>query len=97
MIDQQTAGFVHLYPLFSSVAMEPIWLLNDLWVHESFRQQGIGSVLLETATEFARELGALRLELEADVVNTSAQAIYEAKGWKKNTKYFHYSLTIRDE
>jgi len=94
IINQQLAGFTQLYPLFSSVSMESIWLLNDLYVANDYRQQKIGSLLLETATQFARELGALRLELEADVTNSTAQAMYESRGWKKNTKYFHYTLSL---
>lgn len=93
-VDEKPVGFTQLYPLFSSVSMEPIWLLNDLYVLDPFRKQGIGSLLLDTATLFAREIGAFRLELETDVSNSAAQAMYEARGWKKNTKYFHYTLSL---
>lgn len=96
-VDQDLAGFVLLYPLFSSVSMQPIWILNDLFVADAFRQRGIGSVLLQIATEFAKELGVLRLELEADVVNKQAQSLYESRGWKKDVKYFRYTLTLCDE
>lgn len=93
-VDQNVAGFVLMYPLFSSVSMEPIWILNDLFVADDFRRRGIGSVLLQTATEFAKGLGALRLELEADIVNKQAQLLYESRGWKKDVKYLRYTLTL---
>src|SRR4051812_10742069 len=34
------AGFVQLYPLFSSTRMQRLWLLNDLYVDERFRGNG---------------------------------------------------------
>ncbi|MGH8426671.1 MAG: hypothetical protein ACRES7_01640 [Gammaproteobacteria bacterium] len=33
-LDSQPAGFTQLYPLFSSVNMSRIWILNDLYVTE---------------------------------------------------------------
>lgn len=86
------AGFTQLYPLFSSVSMEPIWLLNDLFVVDQYRKQGVGSLLLKTAAEFAKDLGALRLELATEHDNLAAQSVYESLGWKKDTHFLHYSL-----
>src|SRR5687767_8033982 len=34
------AGFVQLYPSFSSVSLRRLWILNDLFVAPAFRQQG---------------------------------------------------------
>ena len=93
-VDQQAVGFTQLYPLFSSVSMQEIWLLNDLFVAESHRKSGIGSLLLESAAEFARELGALRLELATEVTNLIAQSIYESQGWHKDTEFVYYSLPL---
>ncbi|APZ92473.1 GNAT family N-acetyltransferase [Fuerstiella marisgermanici] len=93
-VDGAAAGFVQLYPLFSSISMGPVWILNDLFVAEDFRQQGIGTLLLETATEFGRESGALRLHLETGPQNFGAQKLYEAHGWKKDDEFFCYSLEL---
>jgi GNAT superfamily N-acetyltransferase len=94
----QPVAFVQLYPVFSSVSMGRVWILNDLYVGESARRQGVGTILLEAAAEFARALGAIRLELETEQTNTAAQAAYEALGWQKTSKFLHYSLEVgRDE
>lgn len=93
MHDNSVAGFTQLYPLFSSVSMEPIWLLNDLFVVDEFRKQGVGSFLLQTAAGFAEEAGALRLELATEHDNLSAQTLYESLGWTKDTEFLHYSLS----
>jgi predicted acetyltransferase len=37
----QVIGFTQLYPSFYSVSMKSIWILNDLFVAENYRQQGV--------------------------------------------------------
>lgn len=93
----QPVAFTQLYPVFSSVSMGPVWILNDLYVGESVRRQGVGTILLDAAAEFARALGAIRLELETEHANTAAQAAYEALGWQKNSKFLHYSLKLSED
>lgn len=93
-VDNQPVAFTQLYPLFSSVAMERIWILNDLFVSEPFRTQGLGTLLLEAAAEFARGVGAIRLELETAVDNKAAQKAYEALGWVRDTTFAHYSIDV---
>ena len=92
----QPVAFTQLYPVFSSVSMGRVWILNDLYVGESVRRQGVGTILLEAAAEFARALGAIRLELETEHTNTDAQAAYEALGWQKNAKFLRYSLKLSE-
>ncbi len=94
---EQPVAFTQLYPVFSSVSMGRVWILNDLYVGESVRRQGVGTILLEAAAEFARALGAIRLELETEQTNTAAQAAYEALGWQKNSKFFHYLLKLSED
>ena len=94
MCGSEGVGFVQLYPGFSSVAMKRIWILNDLFVAERARRQGVASRLLESATAFARESGALRMVLATAVDNDAAQALYEARGWQLDTKFHHFNLIL---
>lgn len=94
MIDGQMAGFAQLYPSFSSVAMKPIWVLNDLFVAEAHRGQGIAKSLLDAAETFARDHGAIRVVIATQVTNTSAQALYEGRGYMKDIEFYHYSLSL---
>ncbi len=84
------AGFTQLYPSFSSVSLARVFILNDLFVVPERRRTGVGSQLLRAATEHARALGAVRVSLNTDIQNTSAQAVYEARGWKRDREYFVY-------
>jgi GNAT superfamily N-acetyltransferase len=76
------AGFTQLFPSFSSVSAGRTWVLNDLFVHPDARRHGLARALLAAAAGFARTDGALRLELETDHDNHTAQALYRAMGWE---------------
>src|SRR5690606_38841446 len=58
------AGFVQLYPMFSSVRTARTWILNDLYVDPGARRQGVARSLLDAAAGFAREDGAAGTSLE---------------------------------
>jgi len=88
----QAVGFMQFYPSFTSVGMARIWILNDLYVDENNRRHGIASQLLKTAEIFAKETGARKMILSTAVTNTSAQALYEQHGWKRDTDFFGYAL-----
>ncbi len=87
-------GFVQLYPSFSSVSMGPIWVLNDLFVHPDYRQQGIARKLLQAAKQLATERGVLRISLSTELSNKQAQALYESEGYAQDTKFMYYELSL---
>lgn len=87
-------GFTQLYPSFSSVSMNRLWILNDLFVQESNRGTGVGKSLLEAAKQFASENGAKGLKLETEANNISAQRLYAENGYIRDSQYFHYELTF---
>ena len=86
-------GFTQLYPSFSSVSLARTFILNDLFVVPSHRRTGVGSELLRAAVDHARSLGAVRVTLNTDIQNTTAQATYEARGWKRDREYYVYHFT----
>jgi GNAT superfamily N-acetyltransferase len=92
--DGRGLGFTQLYPMFSSVRMRPIWILNDLFVEKAARRAGVGRALLEAAAGFARESGAAGLELATARDNEPAKSVYERMGWKLDEAFDHYSLDV---
>jgi GNAT superfamily N-acetyltransferase len=88
-------GFTQLYPSFSSVSLARSYILNDLFVVPSHRRTGVGSELLHAAVGYARSLGAIRVTLTTDIRNTSAQAVYESTGWKRDREFYVYHFTPR--
>ena len=87
-------GFTQLYPLFSSVRMRSIWLLNDLYVAKTARRRGVGHALMVRAQAFARETGAAGLELATAKDNQEAKSVYHDLGWDLDTEFDHYSFTV---
>ncbi|MDP8979573.1 MAG: GNAT family N-acetyltransferase [Acidobacteriota bacterium] len=93
LVDSKPAGFVQLYPSFSSASMQRLWILNDLYVASDARRQGVGQALLERARQLAEETGAKGLTLSTETGNTTAQRLYESLGWKRDEDFLHYFRT----
>jgi len=87
-------GFTQLYPSFSSVSMQRLWILNDLYVTEEARNKGVGKKLLDASKQLAKETKAKGLSLQTAVDNLTAQSLYEKDGWIKDEKFFSYALNI---
>lgn len=87
-------GFIQLYPSFSSVRAARTWVLNDLYVAADARRRGVAQALLRAAESFAREDGALRLELETTHDNAAAQALYRQMGWEAHDDTLRFRLTL---
>lgn len=88
-------GFIQLYPIFSSIAAQRIWLLSDLFVSDAAREQGVARALMNKAKQHAVDTGAAWLELSTAHSNTRAQALYESLGYQLDTVYRYYSLGVK--
>lgn len=87
-------GFTQLYPSFSSVSMKRVWILNDLFVEQTCRKQGVAKLLLSAAENFARQTEAIRISLATQISNVAAQSLYESLGYCKDEEFHHYSLKL---
>ncbi|NJO77325.1 MAG: GNAT family N-acetyltransferase [Cyanobacteria bacterium RM1_2_2] len=92
--DGHIMGFTQLYPSFSSVSMKPVWILNDLFVEQAYRKQGVAKLLMRAAENLARETEAVRIILATQISNTTAQSLYESRGYCKDEAFYHYSLRM---
>lgn len=91
-LDGTIVGFTQLYPSFTSVRMQKIYILNDLFVAAGARKTGVGAALLDAAKIFAGQQGAARLTLTTKKENLTAQSVYEANGWVRDTAFFTYTI-----
>ena len=91
---QRAAGFVQLYPLFSSTQGRPMWLLNDLYVSALYRRNGVGRRLMEKAKDHAVSTGACVMELVTAANNRTAQTLYEKVGYKRDEEFVRYELFL---
>jgi len=92
--EDRAVGFVHLYPAFSSVQLQRVWILNDLFVAAEARKLGVGRALMECARELAEATRANCLTLETASDNAPAQRLYESLGWKREQEFYRYFLPL---
>lgn len=90
--DDTPVGFTQLYTTYSSVSLQSVFILNDLFVDKNHRGTGIGEALLNKAKAHCKEMNYKGLALETAIDNP-AQQLYEKLGWQKDTASFHYFWT----
>jgi len=83
-IDNLAVGFTQLYSLFSSVAMQPIFLLNDLYIDSNHRNKGIGAALIEKAKSLCIEEKYKGMIIQTAFDNP-AQYLYQRLGFKPDS------------
>jgi GNAT superfamily N-acetyltransferase len=91
---RHVVGFAQLYRSLSSVAVAPIFLVNDLFVVPEWRRRGVARYLLDEAAQCARRAKAARLEIATQHTNHNALTLYESQGFVQDTEFAHLSLRL---
>lgn len=81
-------GFIQLYPSYSTVSLKPQWVLNDLYVEEDYRKQGIGTELMNAVKEYFSDK-AKGFILVTDKENHTAKSFYDNNGWETGEYDFY--------
>lgn len=85
-------AFTQLYPIFSSVSMQSMYLLNDLYVDASYRGQGIGTALITKVKQRCINEDQKGIALQTETSNP-AQKLYESLGFKKDPDLYYFWTT----
>ncbi len=88
---KELVGFVQLYPIFSSTRMKRLWLLNDLFVDENYRGQGVSVLLIDEAKKLCKESYACGLILETAKSNVVGNKLYPKTGFSLDLEHNYYS------
>lgn len=91
--EERLVGFVQLYPLFSSTRMKRYWLLNDLFVKESYRGKGFSKELIEQAKKMAKSTDACGILLETGKSNDIGNKLYPSCGFEPYDEVNFYEWT----
>lgn len=70
------------------VKSKDILFIDDLIVSKEYRRQGVGNLLLQSASNFAKEKNCGTIELKSYITNKNAHQFYENFGFKK----LHYAF-----
>jgi GNAT superfamily N-acetyltransferase len=79
--DTRVAGWMQL-AVMRQVESEPFAQIRGLVVDESMRGEGIGSVLVAYAREWARANGCARLRVTTNVTRLDTHQFYERRGFR---------------
>lgn len=63
-------------------------------MEESHRKQGVAKLLMGAAENYARQTGAVRIILAAQISNIAAQALYQSLGYSKDQEFHYYALQL---
>ncbi|WP_255571482.1 GNAT family N-acetyltransferase [Ensifer sp. ENS12] len=81
----ELVGLCLYFPIFSTWRGRPGVFVQDLYVDERLRGQGVGGRLLREAASWSKARGGDYLRLAVDAENLAAQRFYERLGitWQK--------------
>jgi GNAT superfamily N-acetyltransferase len=74
-------GMVSLLTTVSTALGRKVALLEDMVVNPGHRNEGIGSMLMEFATDWAKQQGFGRITLLTDADNRQAHRFYTSQGF----------------
>jgi ribosomal protein S18 acetylase RimI-like enzyme len=92
--EDRPMGFCQLYPGYSSLSLERLWVLNGLYVEEDARRQQVADRLLQVARKMAKETNAVRLRVATRADNLAARALYESIGFEQDAEFTNYVLPL---
>jgi GNAT superfamily N-acetyltransferase len=90
---EELVGYACLYWHFSSTRAVETVLMNDLYVDERRRGEGVGRALIEASAEVARERGAHHLEWSTRPDNETARRLYDGTG-AESSEWIEYELRL---
>ncbi|WP_148713892.1 GNAT family N-acetyltransferase [Chitinolyticbacter meiyuanensis] len=92
--DGALCGFAQAYPSLSSLALGPIWVLNDIYVQSDLRGERIGTQLLQAVEIAARAAGAVQVRVETAPENVRAQRLYQNQGFRREMGFLQFVLKV---
>jgi GNAT superfamily N-acetyltransferase len=92
-VENSVIGFAQLYPVFSSLSLQRVWLLNDFYILEDMRDKGIGKQLFETVKQYCILTKAKGIELSVQHTNR-AWKFWEEQDFVIDDEFRYYFLKL---
>ncbi len=91
---EKPCGFIALNWGFSTTKGQPFLTIQDLFVLEKFRKNGVGKALIQKSIDFAVKNRANRLQLNTGTDNKKARRLYHSLGfeWFPNKEIYMFFL-----
>jgi len=95
-IDKKAVAYVIYFYTYSSFLALPTLYLEDIFVLDEFRRQGVGEKMFTYCKQIAQTEGCGRVEFTVLKWNTSAQKFYDKNKAKALDNWLFYRL-VRDD
>lgn len=82
-LDYQNKGHLYLYLIKNDHHKNPYMLLENLYVDQCCRKQGIGGELIKTAIDFARKYNCYKIIATSRLSKNFIHSWYQKLGFKK--------------
>ena len=92
--DGRALGFATIFWSWSTLSAARIGVMNDLFVADHARGDGLADALIAECVERCRERGATSLGWQTAKDNHRAQAVYERVGGERS-EWLDYSIEVR--
>ena len=89
VVNDVVAGYLVLTRVLDLVKGRPYYLVDDVCVAKSYRNLGLGQLLMERVLEVARKDKALYIELTSRKDRVVAHHLYEKVGFEKRDSYIY--------
>lgn len=88
LCDGETAGYIVLTFGYSLEYAGRDALVDELYLREQFRRQGIGKLALKFIAEFCATINIRAVHLEVEHANEAALELYRKSGFVNHERYF---------
>lgn len=95
-IGETSVSYVIYFFTYSSFLALPTLYIEDIFVLEEYRRNGIGETMFNRCKEIAKHEGCGRIEFTVLNWNTSAQKFYNKNKAKNMEEWFFYRLVRED-
>lgn len=90
--DNKEIARAYLYILKNSLHQEPFGFIEDVYIEEKFRNQGLGTKLIGKIIEKAKENKCYKIIANSRHSNLGAHKLYERHGFKNHGIEFRLNL-----
>jgi GNAT superfamily N-acetyltransferase len=93
LLNGEAVAYTICLSTYSSFLALPTLFLEDIFVLEEYRRQGVGQKMFDYCKGLAESRGCGRIEFTVLVWNKSAQDFYDKNGAKRLSDWYFYRLT----
>lgn len=94
-IEDEFVGYVNACLIPKPDDRKGVLFVDDIWTHPTYRNQGMGTQLMNTLIQLAKELDLWRVRLYVDTENKGGRHLYQKVGFIETTGNVFCELNLK--